>query len=271
MKRFAVLCLLSSVFCLLAFGQSGFLPNRRAAFLATDAVIPTGNLMAWYAASEIDASDGDALASWTDKSGNSRNLVQSSATHQPLLRTSGPAGKQFVEFNGTTHHFTNFSTWHVTNLHCFIVQRFHRPTAYDCFFTWTVAGTTWYVSTNGIGYQFSSPATSFIVFAESGANDLSLSAAIGATNVWRLFEFSFTDSTSQFYSNSVSVVTDTHTSVPRRLAERISIGTGFSSGAADTSLCTKQDVAEMLFYSDVLSEGDRALVLEALNAKYSLW
>ena len=60
-------------------------------------------LTAWYFAGDLGLTDGTAVSSWTDKSGNSRTLSQATGVSQPLMQTGGNGinGLPAVLFDGS--------------------------------------------------------------------------------------------------------------------------------------------------------------------------
>lgn len=59
-------------------------------------------LFAWYAARlETGFNDGDAVATWTDRSGNGRNATQATGTKRPLYKTNIINGKPALLFDNS--------------------------------------------------------------------------------------------------------------------------------------------------------------------------
>ena len=75
-------------------------------------------LLVWFDTSQDTVvSDGTAIGTWTDRSGNSRDAT-GSGTARPLYRTGGPANRAYLDFDGSndvlaTASFTIPSTWSV--------------------------------------------------------------------------------------------------------------------------------------------------------------
>lgn len=61
----------------------------------------TSGLIARYAAESLSLSDGAAVATWPDSSGNARDLAQATGSRQPLFRATGIANRPAVEFDGS--------------------------------------------------------------------------------------------------------------------------------------------------------------------------
>ena len=47
-----------------------------------------GNLELWFAADHLSASDDDAIATWTDSSGNGRDAAQATGANKPTFKTN---------------------------------------------------------------------------------------------------------------------------------------------------------------------------------------
>tara|TARA_Y100001937_G_scaffold128752_2_gene207610 strand:- start:2745 stop:4322 length:1578 start_codon:yes stop_codon:yes gene_type:complete len=67
----------------------------------TPSELGTSILTAWYKADSISGSDGDAVAAWSDSSGNGNDTSQSVAVRQPTLQTNELNGQPTVRFDGT--------------------------------------------------------------------------------------------------------------------------------------------------------------------------
>jgi hypothetical protein len=86
-------------------GKAGFNPSS------------ISGLLTWYKADAglLDASnnpitsDGTAVKTWQDQSGNSNHLVQSTSTKQPLYKVSQQNGLPGILFDGTDDFFTTTS------------------------------------------------------------------------------------------------------------------------------------------------------------------
>ena len=66
----------------------------------TPSFLPAGNLAGWYKADAITGlSDGDAVASWVDSSGNSNTLTQSTSGAKPSYETNEVNSLPIVRFD----------------------------------------------------------------------------------------------------------------------------------------------------------------------------
>ena len=65
----------------------------------------------WLDASNINGqsntglSDGDAISTWVDLSGNGNNALQSTASNQPILNLDGLNGSDSIAFNSSNSNY----------------------------------------------------------------------------------------------------------------------------------------------------------------------
>ena len=74
-----------------------------APFAPTD----IAGLLLWLKADALALSDGAAVSSWTDSSGNGRHFTQATGTRQPLYKSGIIGGKPVVRFDGTDDLLTH--------------------------------------------------------------------------------------------------------------------------------------------------------------------
>jgi len=67
----------------------------------TPSNLAAGTLSAWYKADSISGSDGDAIASWSDSSGNGNTASQAVTARKPTLQTAELNGSSVIRFDGT--------------------------------------------------------------------------------------------------------------------------------------------------------------------------
>lgn len=90
---------LEVIFCIVFFGisQLSFAQNTGPGGVGTSAT----NII-WLDASQLSLSNGDAVSSWTDISGNDNNFIQGTPANQPNFNSSGMNSKATVTFNGSS-------------------------------------------------------------------------------------------------------------------------------------------------------------------------
>ena len=83
----------------------------------------------------LAVSDGDVIGGWKDKSGNSRNALQTDGTKKPVLKLAIQNGRNVVRFDGVNDNMT-FSNWQSNPATVFLVVR----SSSDTVFLSTLAG-----------------------------------------------------------------------------------------------------------------------------------
>lgn len=76
-------------------------------------------LQCWYDASKISASNDDAIGTWADLSGNSRDLTQATAGNKPLYKSAGLNSKPSLYF--ITDDYMTANTFSFTAITLFMV------------------------------------------------------------------------------------------------------------------------------------------------------
>lgn len=77
-------------------------PSVVAAFAPTD----LAGLVLWLKADSLALNDGDAVASWTDSSGNGNTASQGTAANKPTYKAAIINGKPVVRFDGSSDFLT---------------------------------------------------------------------------------------------------------------------------------------------------------------------
>ena len=78
-------------------------------------------LTVWLKGSTLAGSNGAALPSWADSSGNANNFAQSTTADQPALATSGIGGLPAAVFNGTSDFLQSGNVSLGTAISAFVV------------------------------------------------------------------------------------------------------------------------------------------------------
>ena len=90
---------------------SAWLPNSRS------------GLVYWFKADSISASNGSAVATWFDQSGNGNDAAQTTSTQQPLFMTGIQNGLPMLLFDGSDDFFALASTSYVSSYSIFCVLK----------------------------------------------------------------------------------------------------------------------------------------------------
>jgi hypothetical protein len=209
------------------------------------------------------AADG-AVARWQDKSGNARHATQATSGSRPLCRTAVKNGMAALEFNGTSNYLDISSTLSFSEYTVFVVAK--RS---------TVSGSAGILSSdNGAGTRSSQ------CCRVSGANieSISFSSTTGGTvvtatssatvsaNEWFTAAVTQSSTTLSIYKNGTSVasVSATHHSTA------VSPTVGRLLKNLSDSFMWDGNIAEIIFYSNALSDTSRAAVSSYLIQKWGI-
>lgn len=83
----------------------------------------SGSNQIWFDANQLTLSNGNAVSSWTDFSGNGNNATQSNSSNRPIFMTNQINGRPSVVFDGVNDYFrtSSISALNVGNISYFIV------------------------------------------------------------------------------------------------------------------------------------------------------
>lgn len=223
--------------------QSG---GGAAAFSPTD----IAGLQIWLDASQIvGLNDGDAVATWSDLSGNGYNATQGTASKRPTYQTSEINGKPCVRFDG--------------------VDDFLRCSSFSQAQPLTVLC----VGNSISGGRFFDGATSRLLIGYQGGTDVIFFA--GTVNAqfsgyalpwpWRYYTGVFNAASSQQFVNGASVGT---ANPGNQSLVDLHVGCGYYLGVPAEFL--SGDIAELIIYNSSLSAGNLALLHAYTASKYGL-
>ncbi len=264
-------------FPLVALGQALSLSDPAASRQAASAgwqPSDIAGLQLWLAADSgaysdssgtTPCNDGDAVAVWSDNSGNSRSFAQTNASAKPTYKTGIVNSKPVLRFDGSADflYFTNNFTTNFTSACAFLVFKLRNdPT------TNTASAGFW-----NFGGQSGSVANHFVYTNGDIWDDFGTSVrrqvgnpAFNMTD-WTLYNVetesaNFTariNTTNQYTSGGVNTVawenSESYVAIGRS-----EVGSYFFDA----------DVAELIIYNSVLSSSNRALVNGYLDTKYNL-
>jgi len=258
---------------------TGFFADNDSAPSAPAAWSPASisGLSLWLdASSGITAEDGGAIASWTDRSGNGNNAVQSTAGNRPLYRaTGGPNNKPCVEFASANSQYLTadgvasaFSGEPRTYTLC-TVHIFTDLVTGDDQALYTLTSSTTDASERWTTYpEYPTYEAIWETDDDAAAAELSRSAEMTADTFY-INMLRYNGALGQnidFYFNGV--------------VEKVGEGTGtaytldkFSIGAKATDPVTYAadlKLAEMIVYDSVLSNENIALLGEYMSTKYDI-
>lgn len=219
-------------------------------------------LKLWLDASQITGlNDGDAVATWSDASGNGYNATQSTASKRPLYKTSILNGKPVVRFDGVDDFlengtFTAFNNASAASL--FIVKRHTSSVG----IIWPMVFATY------LFYQFNLNGQKYW--------RTSLTEDANATLDWTTwtYEAQLFDGSQSGNANRLKIRSNgspVSVSYTGTIAATLGSGTGFYVSTADgTQYPWNGDIAEIIAYSTAPSAGQLAQLEQYLAAKYGL-
>lgn len=235
------------------------LPVEIPDFTTFKSPIPTGNLSLHLDAGKGFTTSNDSVSVWSDLSGNDRDGFQSTLNRRPIQQDSAINNLRAIRFNGSNSYIT-------------------LPTASD-------------LGIQNSDYELfivakSSTSNTNINFLMGGNTaeqyELHLNGAAGARFIPNTGNYidrgtagDFSDATAQLYS---ARVTNTQGVLSVNRKETVDLGNARSSDAGniylgvrtDNSYTFDGDIAEVIIYSDVLSDTDRGKVERYLFRKYKI-
>ena len=228
--------------------------RRNAAAVAAFAPTSLPGLTVWFDAGQITGvTDGVAVATWQDRSGNSANATQATLAKQPIYRSTGvlltPAGKPIVQFDGVSNSMSFTNTAVNNSVTIFAVASVPSVTAAPNVFDATgtsriqlgIRSNFWEWFENGtVSNAGSAVANTYAV----------INASSGTTAVVTFLNGVAGDSTSVTASTTLSSVA------------------AIGSSAAGTSEFLAGNVAELILYNRVISAAERLQVQTYLKTKH---
>lgn len=215
-------------------------------------------LKGWWKADALALSDGTAVSSWTDSSGNTNTMAQASGTSQPLLKTNILNGLSVVRFDGTDDFMqTAAPVSTVTdNFTMFAVSKRSTTTSSGNTVLFNGAG-----GSNGYGPAHITSGGSFKGALRGGVAWHNASTAID-TN-WTIFCLRRASGTMKLWLNGgASVLSTASAPLTPTTTTRLC---GYSGGGLVT-----QDTQEAMFYEAALSLTDMDRVGAYIAARTAL-
>jgi hypothetical protein len=222
-----------------------------------DAMNPAGN--------GTRPSDGTAVSSWTDLSGNGNTVVQATGANQPIFKVNIINGKPVIRFNGTNNFLQKTSATAMSSTNTLFVvgtinaNATNRGTFFD--YSTTVATNT------GVNFLVESGGgIHYITGFYDGTLDQANSATITLpkTNVFHIYN----DGANGFlYGKQTSLASVATGNTNNTGTRAYTLGSLFGSVA---NYFLNGDIAEILFYSGQLSNANATAVLGSLAGKWGL-
>lgn len=224
-----------------------------------------GGCTLWLRADNIAGNDGDAVATWSDISGNSRNFTQGTAGSRPALKLAIANGHSVVRFatdDQLERSITLSDFFASTAMTMFIVLK--QPTlgnegVFHAESTSSTNRVTFYLVNN-------SP-TSLLIFDDPGDDDASgrVTADVASwTSTFHVVTLQKSGTTSSMWSDGTSIVSSTVTGALN------TAGTCTAYLGSDNTDHFNGDIAEVIIFNTTLSTGDRQTVERFLGGFYAI-
>lgn len=222
---------------------------------------PMTNLIGWWKADIIAGSNGSSISQWNDSSGLGNNLTQGTGANQPTLATNVINSLPAVRFDSQWFNVPSMLSG-LTAAEVFGIIKTDLDPPVDGNLTglWNWGGTgerTHYTWVDGVIYDnfMSNPRKTTVNPTPSLAT-------------WRCYNVSSSQGSNNWTSRLDGTVIFGPTSDGFVNSGASFVGVSFAGGGSNYFL--KGWIAEILFYSAVLSSGTRSQVSTYFNTKYGL-
>ena len=235
-----------------------------AAWLQNFTPSSVSGLYAWYDATTITNPDNTSLTTWYDRSGNGFNATQF-ASVAPTFKAAGLNGKPSVLFNGIGSELSTTGTGIGRPYTAFFVAQSYNgaDTALRVFFGDMT-------STSNLLYAMNIPGAGAEVFAEYGPDQFTWSS-MGSFTLGQPYLYEASHVADGY---PIMRINGTPLNYYRAWGNAGSGGfTNFLLGGVSTADNVHYNayLSEVLIYSGVLTDSDRANVEAYLRSKWGLW
>ena len=202
---------------------------------------------AWYDASQETFNDNDAVGTFTDRSGNSRNLTQSTTANKPIFKTNILNGNPVLRFNGTSHEMATSSFTLTDPVTAFSVHVWRSYiNTYPSILDGLTPNTLNYVYGGGVMTPYSG---GFWAVNHGSSLDTPLFSTLKLNGA-----------SSELFANGASMGT---TSASAALG-------GIQLSHAYGGQWSNADQAEVIFYASAISTENIAMISSYLSLKYAI-
>ena len=210
------------------------------------------NLKLWLSAPDIPGlSDGNAISTWNDLSGNEYDLTQATESLQPLYKTNIKNGLPIVRFDGTDDYI-RAPTISITAPYTFFIVS-------TCRSSWTAQRRI----ADG-SMTFFNPNNNDRMSILAGGTQLNNDNVINAASNWHYYScfFNSSGSTTSIYIDEGNVASST---IPS--SGNISL---FQLGGQLSPLqeFANVDIGEVLIYQGILSTSDQQIIENYLQTRW---
>lgn len=238
--------------------------RRRSARRRTSGFSPTQvtGLAAWYRADAITGlTNGAAVATWPDSSSNNLAGTQGNATSRPSYQTGVLNGLPVVRFDGVNDLIESGASASPANSTTFAVL---RPTTAAA--ALTIRGSFSGSNTGGLQYRINNGKQ--LLVKQFVAQIGSPGTATVSTTVFSVAACTLATGTGGAYAFYLNGTADGSGATTETLASGMTTLIGMGQGGTNEAF--SGDIAELIFYSTVLSTADRNAVTAYLGTKYGI-
>ena len=233
-------------------GTLSYSASRRS--LRGVAFIPTSapNLEYWFKADSLALSDGAAVATWADSSGNTRDISQGTGANQPVYKTGILNGQPVVRFDGSNDTLAR-APEAANKSAAFSMFVVVVPRALGNFGAMASAAGSW------VFYKWNDQN---IRLSAGTALTTTSAAVIGTPMVYGL---TLVTGSRNIYANGASIGSDSGAFTANSTGSLV-----IGADAAAGTFFYNGDVAEFLYYSRVVDSTERSSVTSYLGSKYGI-
>jgi len=222
------------------------------------------NIVLWYNASAIMATNGQVISSWQTSVG-SFALTNAAANSPSYTNSTSIGGKPWVYFGASNYLFNSAETYLPQPLYIFVIAYTETDTSYiNTFFAANDRGgaafTNDFILFKGIG------SSSNTLYYENRGLSGHFTAPTNLAHSWYLFEIDANAGLSAVWTNGIVAVTNITASMTNSL-RGLSFGTLLNPTAIANSYL-RGGIAEFVLYTNAITSGSRQLLHTYFTNKY---
>ena len=244
------------------------------------------NLHFWFKANQLAGSDGSAVTSMPDASGNGRNLTQASGTRQAVLKLAVQNGLNVLDFDGSDDYYAtsgtnaelddliNLGTGNAGKYTLFFVVKVRTivgstsGTHYADREIWTDGGGPNALGTDGgdMGLTLQNSGGTKIA---NGLHPQDVSTCRTSLTLSQFVIITMRgNGTTRFIRQNADTEVSGGTATP---SDRVTNPNWLIGGNYDATLCADMQIGEVIFYNRDLNSTELDTVRNALNAKWMVY
>lgn len=223
---------------------------------AVNALTGSPTLFAWYKADSIAGNDGDAIGTWADSSGNSRDVTQATPGNKPTLRKTLPFlnGGAALQFDGTGTYLAMASGFGVSSA---------SALTWGAVYYSDGAANSWIMRANGTGTIDLGYESSLLSSRTGSATTQNLVVSTALAKGCHMAVATWDGATQHLWVDGILVARTA--TVNAVTCSSMTIGS-----IATTTYPFKGHIAEVFLYTAVLTVAQRNQLTRGLANKYAL-